>query len=223
MRMRTGLVIFDCDGVLVDSETLAADALFQALTSLGLSYTRQEVDGKFRGRSLSDIVAEIESGKGSPLPDTFLQGLEERTYGAFRSALTAVPRAAEAVDQIQAAGLLTCVASSGTHEKMRFTLGLTGLLSKFDGRLFSASEVARGKPAPDLFLFAAKTMETSPEACLVVEDSLPGVRGALAAGTRVLAYVAPEHPAREKHLLELHALGVPTFSSMSKLPELVTE
>jgi HAD superfamily hydrolase (TIGR01509 family) len=220
--MHTALVIFDCDGVLVDSEPLAAQALCQALTGEGLAYTREEVDEKFRGRSLFDIVTEIEGVRGEPLPDAFLKDLEEITYGAFRASLKPVRGAIATVDKIQGDGLLTCVASSGTHQKMRFTLGLTGLLQRFEGHLFSATQVPRGKPAPDLFLFAMEKMETRPEACVVVEDSIPGILGALASGARVLAYVAPEHPSRETHQANLRALGVPTFASMSELPDLVT-
>lgn len=219
--MRTALVIFDCDGVLVDSEPLAAQALCESLKSLGLDYSRQAVDEQFRGRSLSDIVREIEDAHGEPLPPSFLPDLEERTYGAFRSSLRAIDGAALAVDQIQAAGLLTCVASSGTHDKMRFTLGLTDLLPRFEGHLFSATEVARGKPAPDLFLHAAQRMQTSPEVSVIVEDSLPGIVGALASGARVLAYLAPDHPSRKEQLAALRDLGVPLFSSMSELPQLV--
>jgi HAD superfamily hydrolase (TIGR01509 family) len=148
--------------------------------------------------------------------------LEERTYAEFRKGLAPVAGIREAVESIQQAGHPTCVASNGNHQKMLLTLGLTDLLPLFGERLFSATQVPRGKPAPDLFLFAAKQMNASPKEVTVIEDSLPGVQGALEAGTRVLAYVSPERPVTSAHQEELRRLGVSTFSSMGALPALLS-
>ena len=179
------LVIFDCDGVLIDSERLAVKVDVQVLRELGWPLTEAEVIRRFVGRSDRDAHAEIEAHLGHQLPDGFDEAVEHRYRDAFADALTPVEGVLDALDRI---ALPTCVASSGTHDHMRFTLGLTGLYERFAGRIFSAQEVANGKPAPDLFLHAAERMATRPAVCAVVEDSRPGVQAARAAGMRVLAF-----------------------------------
>ena len=212
------LVIFDCDGVLVDSEPLANASLSRALRAQGLDWPVEETMRRLMGRSLKSCVEIVEAELGRKLPDDFLETMQARTYQSFRDApLQAVPGVRDAVTAVQGAGLATCVASSGAPEKMRFTLGLTGLWELFEGRIFSASEVPRGKPFPDLFLHAAIRMDVQPFACTVVEDSVPGVQAARAAGMRVLAYAGAPYADRAA----LRAAGGEVFDDMALLPGLV--
>lgn len=206
------LVIFDCDGVLVDSEPLANRALAEAIQELGLAADVASVTARFKGRSLADCIRRIEGDLGGPVPADFLSRLNARTYAAFQGALQAVPGVEDVLARLR---LPTCVASSGSHEKMLLTLGLTGLLRHFEGRLFSATEVERGKPAPDLFLHAARSLGVEPGACIVVEDSVPGVLGAAAAGMRVFGFARDETPG------ELERAGATPFESMAELPALI--
>lgn len=206
------LVIFDCDGVLVDSEPLANQVLAEAIRELGLPGAVDDVTRRFKGRSLADCVRLIEGDLGGPIPDDFLVRLQARTYAVFEAELRPVPGVADVLETLQ---VPSCVASSGSHEKMRLIFGLTGLLEHFRERLFSATEVARGKPAPDLFLHAARSLGVDPGACAVVEDSLPGVQGAVAAGMRVFGFAREESPE------ELAAAGAVTFTSMAELPALL--
>ena len=219
--MRPLLVIFDCDGVLVDSEELASATLAQAMSLLGIEASAEEIDRRFRGRSLADCVLAIEKQLGKNVPRDFIAHLNTETFNAFKERLTPVAHVRAALTLIQAEGIELCVASSGSLEKMTFTLGLTELLPFFDQRLFSASEVKHGKPAPDLFLHAANKMSIAIEQSVVVEDSLPGAAGAVAAGARVLGYVAPEHPQEEQHKNQMRDLGAEVFSSMRDLSTLL--
>ncbi|MGW0517048.1 HAD family hydrolase [Crossiella sp. NPDC003009] len=182
------LVIFDCDGVLVDSERLCVQVEAELITQTGWPLTPAEVAGRFLGKSDEHMLAEIERQVGRALGADWLAGLHERYRDRFRRDLTAVPGVVAALDGIAAAGVPTCVASSGTPEKMATTLGITGLADRFDGRIFSAVEVEHGKPAPDLFLHAAKKMGVPPGRCAVVEDSPAGVAAGRAAGMTVLGY-----------------------------------
>lgn len=181
------LVIFDCDGVLVDSERLAVRVEAQLLTELGWPLTEADVLDRFVGRSDAYMYAQIDAHLGRPVPE-FAEQYVERLHAAFADELTAVPGVEDALDELVELGLRTCVASSGTHEKMARTLGLTGLRAYFDGRIFSATEVEHGKPAPDLFLHAARNMGVDPDRCVVVEDSRSGVEAARAAGMRSLGF-----------------------------------
>ena len=182
------LVIFDCDGVLVDSETVATGVLTRAVNELGLPFTEQRTVDEFMGRSRKYVVARLETLRGAPVPDGWEAAYDARRDAAFRSSLRTVDGVEAAVDAVEAAGHTTCVASSGDHGKMRLTLGLTGLYERFEGRIFSATEVAHGKPEPDLFLYAAERMGFAVTDCVVVEDSPAGVQAARAAGIRVLGY-----------------------------------
>lgn len=179
------LLIFDCDGVLTDSERIAVRVDVHALEELGWSLSESEVIARFMGRSDQETRIEIERHLGRVLPEDWQQQLDARYRSAFLAELAPVAGIVEALDELV---VRNCVASSGTHEHLRFTLGLVGLYDRFHGRIFSADDVAAGKPAPDVFLYAADQMGAAPEACVVVEDSLNGVRAALAAGMRVLAY-----------------------------------
>ena len=188
------LVIFDCDGVLVDSERLSVRTEVQLLGELGWSVREDEVVERFVGRSDAHMLSVIEAQLGRPVPE-FMTQYRERLFAAFDRELTAVPGVVEALDRIESLGLATCVASSGTHDKMARTLGRTGLLERFDGRIYSATQVVHGKPAPDLFLFAAASMGVDPGACVVVEDSRYGVEAARAAGMRSVGFAGGLTPA----------------------------
>ena len=212
------LVIFDCDGVLVDSEPLANKSFSAALRPHGLDWSVEETMRRLMGRSLKSCVEIVEAELGRKLPEDFVEKMQEVTYGYFRDTpLQAVPGVKEAVIALQQAGFATCVASSGSPEKMQFTLGLTGLWDLFDGRIFSSSQVARGKPFPDLFLHAAIEMNEQPFVCTVVEDSVPGLQAARAAGMRPLAYAGASYADRAS----LAQAGGILFDDMTQLPALV--
>ena len=181
-------MIFDCDGVLVDSEHLSCTALSESLSELGIELTVEETMAEFMGRSRMHMLERTAELHGAPVPDGWPEAYDARRDAALHRELEAVPGIEEALDAVEAAGHATCVASSGDHGKMRLTLGKTGLYDRFDGRIFSATEVSRGKPAPDLFLHAAQRLGFSPEECVVIEDSPAGVEAARAAGMRVLGY-----------------------------------
>jgi len=183
------LVIFDCDGVLVDSEPTANLILTRALNRHGLKIGRPAVAKKTRGLAMTSVVKWAEDQIGHALPAGFLDQVQQETFDAFRNNLRAMPGVRSAIGHLRAEGYKVCVASSGEPEKMALTLGLTSLADQFDDKLFSASQVPRGKPEPDLFLHAAEAMGTTPERSVVVEDSLPGLLAALRAGMRAYMYV----------------------------------
>jgi HAD superfamily hydrolase (TIGR01509 family) len=184
------LVIFDCDGVLVDSEPISNEVLAGELTAAGLQTTPAEAIATYKGRLLSDVVELAESRLGRSLPEGFVAEYERKRTLEFRRRLRAVDGAAEAVRRVRAASIEVCVASQGKPEKTELTLSLTGLRPLFGAEaLFSAYSVPRGKPHPDLFLFAAQKMGATPERCAVVEDTELGVSAGVAAGMRVFGYV----------------------------------
>jgi HAD superfamily hydrolase (TIGR01509 family) len=207
------LVIFDCDGVLIDSERLAVRVDVEMLRELGWPLTEAEVIERFVGRSDRDTRAAIEAHLGRRLPEGWDEQMDRLYREAFAAELTPVAGIVGALDAISAP---TCVASSGTHDHLRYTLGLTGLYERFAGRIFSAEDVREGKPAPDLFLFAAERMGVSPAACVVVEDSHSGVLAARAAGMEVLAFAGGLTPARL-----LTGPGTTVFEAMRELPGLL--
>lgn len=212
------LVIFDCDGVLVDSEPIANTCFARALNREGLDWSVEETMRRLMGRSMTSCVEIVEGLLGRALPDDFVDRLQADTMQAFHDApLKTVTGVVEAIDAIEAAGIATCVASSGSLDKMRVTLGITGLWRRFEGRIFSSTEVPRGKPFPDLFLHAALRMNEQPFSCIVVEDSQPGVQAARSAGMKALAYVGAAHTDTEA----LRAAGGQPFERMSALPALV--
>jgi HAD superfamily hydrolase (TIGR01509 family) len=215
LSSRFELVIFDCDGVLVDSERLAVKVDVKVFTRLGWVMTEAEVVERFVGLSDATIRRAIEAHIGRRLADDWEQEFQHLYRTAFAAELTAVDGVGEALDGITAH---TCVASSGSHEKMRFTLGLTGLLARFEGRMFSVTEVERGKPAPDLFLHAAARMGVAPSACAVVEDSRFGIEAAHAAGMRAFGYAGGLTPAPR-----LAVSGKVVFRDMRELPRLLGE
>jgi HAD superfamily hydrolase (TIGR01509 family) len=183
-------LIFDCDGVLVDSERLMNREFTEMLNGLGLPYTYDSTISAFMGRSMTSCVQIIESELGRRIPDDFLATLEARAATVFAERLQPIDGIVDALDTLDARGIRYAVASSGSHEKMRLTLGITGLLPRMLGRITSATEVAHGKPAPDVFLLAAERLGVAPSGCVVIEDSLLGIQAALAAGMRVVGYAA---------------------------------
>lgn len=209
------LVIFDCDGVLVDSEAIAVEIDRIILAEHGWHLTTEEVVDRFLGRSFSHVQLSLEGHLGHALPATWEAEQAPRYLEAFTEELRPVSGIEAAHDAIS---LATCIASSGSHEKLRHTLGLTGLAPRFQGRVFSASEVTRGKPAPDLFLHAAAKMGVAPERAVVVEDSQHGVAAGLAPGMRVLRYAGGMTP--QKWLEEAGAI---VFRDMAHLPRWIKE
>jgi HAD superfamily hydrolase (TIGR01509 family) len=209
------LVIFDCDGVLVDSEPLANAVLARLLTEAGLPTSTEEAMATYVGLSMPSVVALAEERLGAAVPDDLVERYHAGVFAAFDRELRPVEGVVEVVDAVDALGWATCVASSGEHERMRRSLGRTGLYERFAGRIFSASEVERGKPHPDLFLHAAREMGADPAGCVVVEDSPFGVRAAVAAGMAAFGYADGEQAAR------LGELGATTFGSMRELPALL--
>jgi HAD superfamily hydrolase (TIGR01509 family) len=200
--------------VLVDSERVAVKVDVVVLAALGWPITEAEVIERFVGRSTAAIRGDIERYLGRPLADDWEDEFEPLYRDAFTAGLQPVDGIVDALDRIATP---SCVASSGSHEKMRFTLGLTGLWDRFAGRIFSVHEVARGKPAPDLFLHAAARMGVEPAACAVVEDSRWGVEAARAAGMRAFGYAGGLTPGEW-----LEGAGTIVFSDMRELPALLT-
>jgi HAD superfamily hydrolase (TIGR01509 family) len=211
-------VIFDCDGVLVDSERLAAPILAAVLTELGLPTTAADVDRDFKGRSWESGLDVIRARRDGAVPWPELrERYRTRLFAAFDAELQPIPGVVAALDALDAAGIPRCVASSGDHERIRRGLRAAGLLDRFpDASIFSVEDVTRGKPAPDLFLHAARQMGFDPAATAVVEDSLAGVEAGRAAGMRVLGY-APDGGGEA-----LRAAGAETtFADMGTLPRLL--
>lgn len=188
--MRPGLVIFDCDGTLVDSEVLGNQVLVELAIEHGLQLTLHEAMEHFKGIKMAEAVAEIERRLERTLPDDFVPRVRQRTAEAFESSLLEVPGALELVSTVTTA---KCVASAGPRAKIELSLSITGLLPHFRDHIFSSYEVGVWKPDPGLFLHAAEAMGFAPSDCLVVEDSQPGILAGVAAGMRVFAYL-PEGP-----------------------------
>jgi HAD superfamily hydrolase (TIGR01509 family) len=213
---RFDLIIFDCDGVLVDSERLSLriDALF--LDRVGWPMAESEIIERFVGRSDADMRAEIEERTGRPIPADIDREFDRLYRETFEAELRPVDGIVEALDSIAAAGVPICVASSGGHAKIRRSLELTGLTGYFGDRIFSAADVAHGKPAPDLFLHAASQMGAAPSRSAVVEDSAFGVDAAIAAGMRAFAYAGGVTAAAR-----LARPGVVVFEEMRELPGLL--
>ena len=207
------LIIFDCDGVLVDSERLSIriDAVY--LERLGWPMPSEEIVERFVGRSDADMRAEIEEHIGGPIPPEIDEEFARLYRETLDRELAPVAGIREALDRIATP---RCVASSGIHETIRRNLALTGLSGYFGERIFSATDVQHGKPAPDLFLHAARTLGAEPARCAVVEDSVHGVEAALAAGMRPFAYAGGVTPAER-----LTRPGAIVFTDMRELPGLL--
>jgi HAD superfamily hydrolase (TIGR01509 family) len=212
------LIIFDCDGVLVDSEAISCRAHAEVLSRHGYPITPEQVFDRFLGRSTRQANIEVEAELGRALPDDFHVQLQDEQFRSFEADLQAVPHIHAALDAIIQP---VCVASSGSQQRMRLTLGRTRLYDRFAPNIFSSSQVVNGKPAPDLFLFAAGQMNAAPERCIVVEDSVAGISGAVAAGMTVLGFHGGSH-CRSGHGESLRAVGAAeTFDDMRQLPDLI--
>jgi HAD superfamily hydrolase (TIGR01509 family) len=207
------LVIFDCDGVVVDSERLVHDVFGAFIRSLGVELPPHEMQERFLGLRLEECLRIVEALSGQPVPP----GALERYTAERDRVLREQVRPVEGVSEVLAAlDIPYCIASSGGHDKMRVTLGSTGLAERFAGRVFSATEVARGKPAPDVFLHAAARMGAAPHRTVVIEDSVNGVLAGCAAGMTVFGYVDLTPAER------LRAAGAArVFTSMRELPSLL--
>jgi HAD superfamily hydrolase (TIGR01509 family) len=208
----TCAVIFDCDGVLVDTELISNTVLAELLTAAGLPTTYEECLRDYRGRSLASVMTIAATRHGALLPSDIPERYYAEAKQRFAREVEPIPGVVEALARID---LPTCVASSGPHHKMEVTLRRTGLWERFEGRIFSATEVRNGKPAPDLFLHAAHAMGFDPATTAVVEDSVPGIEAARAAGMRALAY------AGDADAGELAAAGGDPFYDMAELPGLL--
>jgi HAD superfamily hydrolase (TIGR01509 family) len=210
------LVIFDCDGVLVDTEATSNQVLAEAISAVGLPIDAGDVSRQFEAMRLAEIQTQVEERVGRRLGEKWLLDFERRREAAFREGLDAIDGVEEVLLGLHAAGRPICVASQARVEKTELTLGLTGLRDYFDDdALFSSTMVERGKPHPDLFLHAAATMGVEPSRCIVVEDAVPGVQAALAAGMPALGYAPPGSDDR------LARAGARTFATMAELPGLL--
>ena len=188
--MTPELIIFDCDGVLIDSEIIACRVDAEELSALGIPMSTKDVIQKFAGVSQKDMRAIIERDAGRSLPPDYEARVAQRIADLMPEELRPIPGIQATVQQLD---VPFCIASSSTHEKLQFTLTLTGLYDLFTPNIFSSSEVTHGKPAPDLFLHAATRMKAAPDRCIVIEDSTAGVKAAVAAGMHPIGFVGGAH------------------------------
>ena len=210
------LVIFDCDGVLVDSETLENEISARCLTKAGFPITGPQARERFIGLTTQAMMDQVEAELGRKLPMDWAANYHACSHTALAGQVEAIEGVVAAIDALEALGFDTAVASSGEHAKMKITLGRTGLYKRFAGRIFSAQDVAHCKPAPDVYLLAAKTLGYKPEDCFAIEDSPIGARASVAAGMQTFGYAAQINPAL------LIASGVShVFFDMADLPGLV--
>jgi HAD superfamily hydrolase (TIGR01509 family) len=213
------VVIFDCDGVLVDSEVIALAETRLALGEAGLHLTGEEVLDRFLGLSVDTIARSAEKDLGEALPATFSADLTTRILAGFESELKGVVGIRQALAGL---GARVCVASSSPPERIRRSLAAVGYETLFEPNIFSASAVKRGKPNPDLFLHAAREMSAAPSACLVIEDSVPGVQAATAAGMPVFGFTGGSHisgPGQGERLRDAGAALI--FADMTQLPDII--
>jgi len=213
------LVIFDCDGVLVDSEPLAMRVLLEGLAAAGCAIDEATAYERFLGRSLASMQAVVRNELGVELSQEQLEAMRLRLFEVYRQELAPIPGIIETLDRLT---LPRCVASSSHSERLRFSLEVTGLLARFAPHLFSASMVARGKPAPDLFLHVAEQMGVAPANCLVVEDSRAGIEAAKRAGMRVFGFVGGGHARSAAYRAGLAALAPDRIlDDIAELPVLI--
>lgn len=211
------LVIFDCDGVLVDTELVANTVLAHLIIDLGVSITPQECQRRFMGRTLESVKIMVEGLCGTSLPTSWPDDVRKLDLEAFAKGVDPIDGISTVLDELDARGLPYCVGSSGKYAKMHMTLGSSGLLPRLKEKLYSAQDCANGKPAPDVFLLAAKGMGIDPTATVVIEDSVPGIMAARAAGMRAFGYTGDsecDHAAME-------SAGAILFGKMSDLPRIL--
>ncbi|MBC3920178.1 HAD family phosphatase [Undibacterium sp. CY18W] len=210
------MVAFDCDGVLVDSEPITNLVLKDYLNELGWRISLNETCDTFIGRSIKEQMPYMEEKLGKALPETFLPEFQRRRDEALRQQIRVIPEIEQVLKKLQSSAMPFCVASGADSGKMQITLGHTGLLPYFEGRMFSGSDVARTKPAPDVYLLAAKSMAKLPGRCVVIEDTVAGVTAGVAAGMHVLGFT---RSSKADALLAAGAKQV--FDDMRDLPELI--
>jgi HAD superfamily hydrolase (TIGR01509 family) len=208
--MSTRLVVFDMDGVLVDSERIANRVFHAMLVEHGVPLTLEQTTRRYVGRSMASAIADVENSFGIVLPPNFAEIERTRVLAAYEGELEAV---AGVPELLQGLALPFCLASSSDPPRIKRSLELCGIAAHFEGRCFSASQVANGKPAPDLFLFAAARMGFAPIDCVVVEDTLAGLSAAKAAGMKAYAYAGAGHTDRD----ELAATGAVVIDRMAEL------
>ena len=209
------LVIFDCDGVLVDTERVNNEDISILLKDAGLELTPEEVGRRTTGLAYSEMWEMFRDEVGNPFPADILERQLGMELERLRKELLPMPGAVEAVSHLAAAGMPMCVASNGTREKMEVTLEVTSLAGYFGDKFFGVDQVAHGKPGPDIYLLAAQKMGVPPNRCVVIEDSYPGAQAGLAAGMTVMGYCP------NKDIWGLENLGSHTFSDMNVLPDLL--
>jgi len=213
--MTPKLVIFDCDGVLVDSEPLSNIVMRDSLARYGLPLTLDACMAHFVGTSMTGCRAKAQL-LGAILPANWIAEIYAETYAALRKGVPVIPGIPALLDQLQGAKIPFCVASNGSIEKMQITLGQNGLLDRFENAIFSAQSLGVSKPDPDLFLIAAARLNTTPPDCVVIEDSPGGALAAARAGMRCFGF-APENQGQS-----LAAHGAHLFHNMSDLPALLS-
>jgi HAD superfamily hydrolase (TIGR01509 family) len=208
------LVIFDCDGVLIDSEILANRAEVELLKSFGIEFELNDYMARFVGKSTKDVLKSIESSYNICLPADFRRLAGEKIYEVFKKELKPIPGIFELLDSID---LPKCIGSSSSLHRLEKTLTMTGLFERFAPHIFSADLVSRGKPAPDLFLFAAEKMKVDPTRCIVIEDSPHGVRAGVDAGMTVLGFIGGSHIQVEHDLKLIEEGAIKVFSTMNEI------
>lgn len=213
------LVIFDCDGVLVDSEPVSVRVLVNALRRKGVDMDEAEAYRRFLGRSLATVTKTMSEEFGIEADEAFLDDMRHDLYHEFRAELKPVTGISEALDALD---VPRCVASSSQPERIRLSLSVTGLLDRLEPHIFSASMVAKGKPAPDLFLHAAENMGADPAHCIVIEDSPAGIEAAKRAGMTVFAFTGASHACVPGYRERIEALSPHVvFDAMADLLHLV--
>ncbi len=221
MSAPIGLVIFDCDGVLVDSEPISIRVLVEELARFGYAIDEATAYERFLGRSLAAVQGMLREELGFDLPGERLEAMRITLFERYRRELQTIPGISETLDRLT---IPYCVASSSLPERIRVSLEVTGLLPRFADHIFSAAMVKQGKPAPDLFLHVAREMRASPCACLVIEDSPPGIIAARNAGMRVFAFTGGAHAGGAAFGRQLAALGADhVFADMRELPDLIAK
>lgn len=213
--MKIELIIFDCDGVLVDSEPISNSIFSDMLNEINIDIDPLETEKLFKGKSMQDCCNTVKERFYIKLDDKFIKKFRKRTFSAFEQNLQAIPGIKKVLKSLK---YPKCVASSGPLKKIKFNLDITNLAKYFSDNLFSATELKKGKPSPDIFLYAAQKMNTDPNNCVVVEDSIPGVKAGLAAGMHVLLY-GKEYKEQSFPCLE----EVIVFDNMRDLPNIISK
>ncbi|MGC4023887.1 MAG: HAD family hydrolase [Mesorhizobium sp.] len=217
--MTPALIIFDCDGVLVDSEMISTSVLYDLFVQYDIPIDQPTIYERFLGRSMASMRTVLDEEYGVPMTDEHLEFVRRNMRERFARELKPVPGVAEALARLQ---MPVCVASSSSPERIRLSLGVTGLLDFLEPNIFSATMVKNGKPAPDLFLHAAREMRVEPERCVVIEDSPAGVMAAQAAKMSVFGFIGGGHAEPAGLATALAALGPDLiFNDMCDLPQLL--